>query len=67
MAGALASINAGEWVTAQGNWVQDREHGRQFKATVLWSSPPSSREAIEKYLGSGLIKGIGPELMPKNW
>ena len=60
VAGALASVNAGEWVTAQGNWVQDREYGLQFKATVLKSSPPSSREGIEKYLGSGLIKGIGP-------
>src|SRR5271165_2220692 len=58
--GALASVNAGEWITAQGNWVQDKEHGRQFKATLLKASPPTSREGIEKYLGSGLIKGIGP-------
>ena len=60
VAGVLASVNAGEWVTAQGNWVQDREYGLQFKATVLNCSPPTSREGIEKYLGSGLIKGIGP-------
>jgi exodeoxyribonuclease V alpha subunit len=33
VAGALASVNAGEWVTAQGNWVQDREYGLQFKTT----------------------------------
>ena len=58
--GALASVNAGEWVTAQGNWVQDKERGLQFKATFLKCSPPTSREGIEKYLGSGLIKGIGP-------
>ena len=58
--GTLASVNAGEWITAQGNWVQDKEHGVQFKATVLNCSPPSSREGIEKYLASGLIKGIGP-------
>jgi exodeoxyribonuclease V alpha subunit len=58
--GALASVNAGEWITAQGNWVQDKEHGRQFKATFLKASPPTSREGIEKYLASGLIKGIGP-------
>src|SRR5271166_5757580 len=51
--GALASVNAG-------NWVQDKEHGLQFKATLLKCSPPTSREGIEKYLGSGLIKGIGP-------
>jgi exodeoxyribonuclease V alpha subunit len=58
--GALASVNAGEWITAQGNWVQDKEHGRQFKATFLKASPPTSKEGIEKYLASGLIKGIGP-------
>ena len=58
--GVLSSVNAGEWVTAQGNWVQDKEHGLQFKATSLSSSPPTSREGIEKYLASGLIKGIGP-------
>ena len=58
--GALANVNAGEWITAQGNWVQDKEHGLQFKATFLKCSPPTSREGIEKYLASGLIKGIGP-------
>src|SRR6266403_1577677 len=58
--GALASVNAGEWITAQGNWGQDKEHGLQFKATFLKCSPPTSREGIEKYLASGLIKGIGP-------
>jgi exodeoxyribonuclease V alpha subunit len=58
--GALASVNAGEWLTAQGNWVQDKEHGLQFKATSLKVSSPTSREGIEKYLASGLIKGIGP-------
>src|SRR6516165_1935932 len=57
--GVLASVNAGEWITTQGNWVQDKEHGLQFKATVLKCSPPTSREGIEKYLASGLIKGIG--------
>jgi exodeoxyribonuclease V alpha subunit len=60
VAGTLASVNAGEWVTAQGHWVQDKEYGLQFKATFLECSPPTSREGIEKYLGSGLIKGIGP-------
>jgi hypothetical protein len=40
--GALANVNAGEWITAQGNWVQDKEHGLQFKATFLKCSPPTS-------------------------
>jgi len=58
--GSLASVNPGEWLTAEGRWVQDREFGRQFKATLLKSTPPSTREGIEKYLGSGMVKGIGP-------
>src|SRR6266436_93928 len=58
--GVLGSVNAGEWITTQGNWVQDKEHGLQFKATFLKCNPPTSREGIEKYLASGLIKGIGP-------
>src|SRR3954453_12355760 len=43
-----------------GKWEVHREHGQQFKATFLKSAPPSSLEGMEKYLGSGLIKGIGP-------
>lgn len=58
--GSLPSVSAGEWLTAQGDWVQDRQYGRQFKATVLHSSAPTTREGIEKYLGSGMVKGIGP-------
>lgn len=58
--GSLPSANAGEWVTAEGQWVQDREFGRQFRAVLLKSSPPTTLEGIEKYLGSGMVKGIGP-------
>ncbi len=58
--GSLPSVNAGEWLTAQGRWVQDREFGLQFRAELLTSTAPTTREGIEKYLGSGLVKGIGP-------
>ncbi len=58
--GSLASVSAGEWVTAEGHWIQDREFGLQFKAEMLTSTAPTSREGIEKYLGSGMVKGIGP-------
>jgi len=58
--GNVAGINAGEWVTAQGVWVRDHDHGLQLKADFIKCSAPTSREGIEKYLGSGLIKGIGP-------
>src|SRR5690349_263675 len=51
---------AGEFVEATGEWAHDPEHGRQFKADTLRILPPSTIEGIEKYLGSGLIKGIGP-------
>jgi exodeoxyribonuclease V alpha subunit len=57
--GSLASVSAGEWVTAEGHWVHDREYGRQFRADVLNSTAPNTREGIEKYLGSGMVKGIG--------
>ncbi|MFM8715289.1 MAG: helix-hairpin-helix domain-containing protein, partial [Spartobacteria bacterium] len=58
--GRASSINAGEWLTAEGAWIQDRDHGTQLKAELLQTSAPTSREGIEKYLASGLIKGIGP-------
>ena len=58
--GHAAEINAGEWVTVSGVWVNDREHGQQFKAVFLRSSAPTTAEGIEKYLGSGMIRGIGP-------
>ncbi len=51
---------AGEWITASGEWVNDRTHGHQFKARFVRTSTPSSVEGIEKYLGSGMIRGIGP-------
>jgi exodeoxyribonuclease V alpha subunit len=47
-------------VTVSGVWVNSREHGQQFKAAFLRSSPPTTAEGIEKYLGSGMIRGIGP-------
>src|SRR3954454_17764733 len=51
---------AGERIEASGTWEDDPEHGSQFKATSLTTAPPLTREGIEKCLGSGLIKGIGP-------
>ena len=60
--GTVASVTAGEYVEATGAWVQDREHGEQFKADSLRCTPPQTVEGVEKYLGSGLVKGIGPHL-----
>src|ERR1700694_5964154 len=58
--GHAAVISAGEWITAAGEWTNDRTHGQQFKARFLKTSAPTSAEGIEKYLGSGMIRGIGP-------
>ena len=58
--GHAAEISAGKWVTVSCTWVNDRQHGQQFKAAFLRSSPPTTAEGIEKYLGSGMIRGIGP-------
>ena len=58
--GHAAMISAGEWITASGEWTNDRTHGLQFRACFLKASAPSSFEGIEKYLGSGMIRGIGP-------
>lgn len=58
--GHAAVVSAGEWITASGDWVNDRTHGPQFKARFLKTSPPTSIDGIEKYLASGMIRGIGP-------
>ncbi len=58
--GHAAIISAGEWITASGEWVTDNTHGQQFKAHFLRTSTPTSIDGIEKYLGSGMIRGIGP-------
>ncbi len=58
--GQIVSIAAGEEVRAVGNWTNDLVHGQQFRAASIHTAPPSSLEGITRYLGSGLIKGIGP-------
>ena len=57
--GHAASVSAGEWVRLSGAWVNDRAHGLQFRASFLKATQPTTREGIEKYLGSGMIRGIG--------
>ncbi len=58
--GHLPQAIAGEQVAATGEWVNDRTHGRQFKAAELKAAPPHTVEGIAKFLASGLVKGIGP-------
>jgi exodeoxyribonuclease V alpha subunit len=58
--GHAATIAVGEWITASGEWVNDRTHGQQFRARFLRTTAPTSIDGIEKYLSSGMIRGIGP-------
>ena len=58
--GTSPTVNAGEWLTAEGRWVRDREFGLQFRAELLKTTAPTTKEGIEKYLGGGMVKGIGP-------
>ena len=57
--GHAAVIGAGEFVQTSGRWVNDRTHGVQFRADFLRAAPPTTAEGIEKYLASGMIKGVG--------
>src|ERR671934_2758591 len=63
--GTAATITPGEYIEGQGVWVNDRTHGLQFKTQALRVVPPSTLEGIEKYLGSGMVKGIGPHFARK--
>ncbi len=58
--GHTPTVTPGEYALASGQWVNDREHGRQFRAVFLKIAPPNSLTGIERYLGSGMVKGIGP-------
>ena len=63
--GHLSSAIAGEFIEAKGEWITDRQHGPQFKAGELRTTPPHTTSGIAKYLGSGLVKGIGPKYAQK--
>lgn len=58
--GSFASLHAGEHVTLQGAWIVHPKFGKQFDARDCTTSTPTSIIGLKKYLGSGLIKGIGP-------
>jgi exodeoxyribonuclease V alpha subunit len=60
--GNLPKIAAGEYLTLQGKWVTHPKHGQQFQAQKCEESLPATAAGIRRYLGSGLIKGIGPHL-----
>ena len=57
--GKTQAVWEGEDIKAEGEWVNDKVHGRQFKADELICVAPRSLAGIERYLASGLIKGVG--------
>jgi exodeoxyribonuclease V alpha subunit len=63
--GTLPAAVEGEFVEASGDWVQSRDHGQQFKAESLTTAPPSTIEGMRRYLGSGLVRGIGAHFARK--
>lgn len=60
--GPISSPTPGETLRIKGEWVSDPKFGRQFKIGFCISVLPSTAAGIEKYLGSGLVPGIGPQM-----
>ncbi|HTM21833.1 MAG TPA: helix-hairpin-helix domain-containing protein, partial [Kofleriaceae bacterium] len=60
--GALLGVPEGTPLRLHGEWVDDPRYGRQFKVDSYQTRTPETRAGIERFLGSGLIPGIGPEL-----
>lgn len=58
--GSFANIQAGQTLKLVGFWREHRQYGQQFQVTQYQETKPATLTGIEKYLGSGLIKGVGP-------
>lgn len=58
--GTTSVVQPGEKISATGHWVNDAAYGRQFVAQTLRTEAPASIEGMQRFLGSGLIDGIGP-------
>ena len=63
--GVIFEANPGEHIEIYGEFVNNPKYGRQFKVSNSHNIPPATLEGIEKYIGSGLIKGIGPIMAGK--
>ena len=60
--GRAAHVIAGQSIEATGSWVEDSRYGTQLRAESLYVREPVTTKGIERYLSSGLVRGIGPEL-----
>lgn len=63
--GNMIDVNVGSVLLAEGNWKVDAKYGRQFVAENWEETLPATVYGMEKYLGSGLIKGVGPKFAKK--
>ncbi len=63
--GNMIDVNVGSVLIAEGNWKVDAKYGRQFVAENWEETLPATVYGMEKYLGSGLIKGVGPKFAKK--
>lgn len=63
--GYLPFINEGDYLSLEGKFVTHQDYGRQFKIETFEKKMPETTEALERYLASGIIKGIGPSTAKK--
>ncbi len=63
--GHASTISVGEHLDCKGQWITDKRHGLQFKAETVEILLPNSLAGIEKYLASGMIKGVGQHFAKK--
>lgn len=63
--GNLGDVNEGERLSLRGGWITSPKYGRQFKAAMCERSMPETESEISAYLGSGVIKGLGPVIAKK--
>ena len=63
--GYLPFINEGDFLSLEGKFVTHQDYGRQFKIDTFEKKLPEGKAAVEKYLASGIIKGIGPSTAKK--
>jgi exodeoxyribonuclease V alpha subunit len=63
--GTAFGATAGERIQCRGAWIQHPKYGRQFDAQEIQTTPPATPDAIEKYLASGVIDGVGPHYARK--
>ena len=63
--GNLGDVNEGKRLSLRGGWITSPKYGRQFKAAMCERSMPETESEISAYLGSGVIKGLGPAIAKK--